>query len=83
MQPWLAAHARKALSTTSVMRCEVQAFPAQTAALPDGLRMVPCGTMTDTGSIHPKLHQLTCFEPGESHIPSFNGISVPIRHRRQ
>jgi hypothetical protein len=54
MQPQLAAHELNALSTTSVIRWEVQPFPAQTAAVGDGLRSVPSGMWTVTGTMQPR-----------------------------
>lgn len=46
VQPWLAAHAWNALSTTSTMRCEVSTFPPHTAAVRDGLNSDFFGILT-------------------------------------
>ncbi len=53
MQPWLAAHARKHLSMTSVTRWEVSTLPPTTAAVADGLRRDPSGMRISTGARHP------------------------------
>jgi hypothetical protein len=44
--PWLAAHASNAFKQTSVIRCEVRTFPAQTAESGEGDNRVFSGMMT-------------------------------------
>ncbi len=53
MQPWLAAHAWKHLSMTSVTRWEVSTLPPTTAAVADGLRRDASGIRISTGARHP------------------------------
>ena len=46
MHPWLAAHALKAFNTTSTILCDVNTFPAQTAAVGDGMSRDFFGILT-------------------------------------
>ena len=52
VHPWLAAHAWKALRTTSTIRCEVNTFPPHTAAVLDGDRRDFLGILTVTAHVN-------------------------------
>ena len=48
-----AAHAEKALNKTSTIRWLVNTFPPTTAAVSEGLRIVPSGILRDIGLRQP------------------------------
>mmetsp|Transcript_13778 Transcript_13778/g.55130 ORF Transcript_13778/g.55130 Transcript_13778/m.55130 type:complete len:226 (+) Transcript_13778:871-1548(+) len=77
MQPWLAAHARNALSTTSVTRIDVSTLPAHTAASGDGASIVYPG-VSSPGSLCLRRRRSI-----GSRQPELSGMSRPTRSRTQ
>ena len=66
VHPWLAAHALKAFSTTSTILCDVNTFPAQTAAVGDGMSRDFFGILTAFNrELEKKSHK---FEDSNTHL---------------